>query len=122
MIVNETLPHSFALELSKLASQQVKTANLYADARKRAGKAEADLKILLTSRLKELRGNKKNLGVEMAILILMEDDELAKKLYGEWVEQEALYKGYERILDATNSKLITEQALLKWQGVGEKYA
>lgn len=108
-------------KLRGLADTQIDCANKYAEARKMAGNAEADLKILLTSKLKELRINKKNLGVEMAILMLCEENELAKDLYKEQIKHEAIYKGLERILDAQSAKLIFEQSLMKRMHTGDRY-
>lgn len=110
-----------ANELSQIANHQMENAKSYADARVKAGKAEYSLKILLTSKLKELRGNKKNLGIEMALLMLMEDNETARNLYAEWMEWESKYKGLEKLLEAYASKLITEQAIMKRFTEGEKW-
>lgn len=110
-----------AQELSGIADKQIDIARQYEQARRKSGKAEGDFKILLTARLKEFRAEKKNLGVDMAQLMLMEDDLLARELFKEWMEHEAIYKGLERLLDAYASKLITEQAIMKFIGTGEKW-
>lgn len=107
--------------LRRIAEIQTQNAQKYADARREAGEAEASLKIILTSHLKELRGNKKNLGVEMAILMLCEDNDEARKLLKEWTQKEAIYKGLEKLLEATAAKLIFEQSLMKFQSQGEKW-
>lgn len=108
--------------LRTLAQKQVDTANRYAIVRREAANAETDLKILLTAKLKELRGSKKNLGIEMAILMLCEDNSVAVNLYNEWNKKEAEYKGLERLLEAQSSQLIFEQSLMKFQGAGEKWS
>lgn len=108
-------------ELSQLASQQIKNAEEYSIARMKAGAAESDLKILLTARLKELRGTKKNLGIEMSILMLMEDSPNARYFYKEWMHWEGIYKGLEKLIDAYSSKLIFEQSILKYVSQGEKW-
>lgn len=110
-----------ALELSKVADEQVEIAKQYEKARKKSGLAKTQLDLILTSKLRELRSDKKNLGVEMAILMLMEEDAVARDLYKEYMDEEAKYKGLERILDAYASKLITEQAIMKYQGRGETW-
>lgn len=109
------------IDLRPIADQQVKNAEKYSEARKKAGKAEADLKIILTAHLRELRIEKKNLGVDMAILMLCEDNDIAKGLFQEWIEQEAIYKGLEKLLEATAAKLIFEQSIMKFQGQGERW-
>lgn len=108
-------------ELSALSTQQIKNAERYSEARIFAGEAESHLKILLTAKLPELRGNKKNLGIEMAILMLMEDSEVARKLYLDWVKWESVYKGLEKLIDAYSSKLIFEQSLMKFRKEGERW-
>ncbi len=108
-------------ELRALAAKQVETANRYADARKESGLAETNLKILLTAHLKEFRGNKKNIGIEMAIFMLCEDSEPARYFYKEWQNKESEYKGLEKILEATASQLIFEQSIMKRASQGEQY-
>lgn len=110
-----------AEELREIAVKQIENAQAYAIARLKAGQAESDLKILLTASLKALRGNKKNLGVEMACLMLCEDNEVARELLKIWTVEEAKYKGLERLLEAYSSKLIMEQSLMKRQAEGEKW-
>jgi hypothetical protein len=108
-------------DLRGIAQGQVERAEKYAQARERAGRAESQLKIILASKLKNIRKEKKNVGIDMAILMLCEDDEVARKLSKELIEQEAIYKGLERVLDAVASVLIFEQSLMKFVGNGEKY-
>lgn len=108
-------------KLRAIAQKQVETANSYANVRLDAATAESELKIIVTSRLKELRGTKRNLGIEMAILMVCEEDEHARDLYHIWVTKEALYKGLEKLLDAQGSQLIFEQSIMKFQGNGEKW-
>ncbi len=108
-------------ELRGIADQQITNSIKYAEARKESGEAESELKIILTSRLKELRSIKKNIGVEMAILMICEEDHNAQRLLSEWIQKEAIYKGLEKLLEATAAKLIFEQSLMKFQGHGEKW-
>ena len=110
-----------AREIALIADKQIEIAKQYEEARRKSGEAEGDLKLILTSRLKELRGTKKNIGVEMAILMLMEENATAQKLYKDWVTWESKYKGLEKLLDAYASKLITEQAIMKYIGQGERW-
>ncbi len=110
-----------AKDVKALAQKQTDTANRYFELRRASGKAEADLKIILTANLRELRLNKKNIGVEMAILILCEEHEVAIKLYHEWMTKEAEYKGLEKILDAQASQLMTEMSFNRREKEGERY-
>lgn len=108
-----------AHELSQVANKQIEIAQEYSAARNKAGVAEYQLKLILASKLSELRVGRKNLGIEMALLMLMETDQVARGLYEEWMASEAKYKGLEKILDSYSSKLITEQALMKRFSQGE---
>lgn len=103
-----------ARELSLVANAYIESAKQYQEYRKASGQAEMRLKILLASQLKELRLAKKNLGVEMAMLILMEDNMVARGLYEEWQDNESKYKAMEKLLDAYGSKLSMEQSVMKY--------
>ena len=108
-------------QLSEIASKQVEIAERYSKVRLESAKAESSLKIILTASLGELRKSKKNVGVEFAILMLCEENEVAKRLYSEWITKEAEYKGLERLLDARSSQLIFEQSVMKFTKEGERY-
>lgn len=108
-------------DLKKIADQQIKNAERYAVARRIAGEAEVGLNILLVTKLAEIREEKKGVGVEMAQLMLCEHDLVARGLLKEWKENEAIYKGLEKLLDATGAKLIFEQSILKHIKEGEKW-
>lgn len=110
-----------AKELSDLATKQIENARLYRESREKSGIAKSQLYILLTAKLKELRGNKKNLGVEMAVLMLMEESHVAKDLYKEWTEQESRYKSLEKIIEAYASKISLEQSIMKYLRHGEDF-
>ena len=56
----------------------------------------------------------------MAVLTLMENNTTAQHLYREYKEQEARYKGLEKLADAHGSKLILEQSMMKRDEQGEK--
>ena len=107
--------------LSDLAQHQVETANRYANARKLSGRAERDLKIIIASEITKLRTIKKNIGIEFATLLIVGQDETARILYAEWTEQEAVYKGLEKVLEAQASQLMWEMSLNKFQKEGERY-
>lgn len=107
-------------ELRKTNRLQVENANKYAKARYLAGKAECDLKIILAANLNELQGNRKTLGVEMALLKLVSKNDVAKEIFIEWKYNESIYLGLEKVLDSLSSTVITETSLLKYLGTGER--
>lgn len=104
-----------------IAQEQRKHAENYADARKKAGVAKVSLELLLTAGLPSIRKEKKNVGIEMAMMMLMEFDLEARKFYKEWQEQEAIYKGLEKLLEAHATRISFEQSVLKYIHTGEKY-
>lgn len=108
--------------LRKLAQSQRDIADRYAKARELSGKAETDLKIIVASKINEMRKEKKNIGIEMAVLSIIDSDSVAKGLYEEWHKNEAIYKGLERVLDANGSSLIFEQSLMKFVKDGERFS
>jgi hypothetical protein len=107
--------------LREIADEQVQCAKRYAFARELAGKAETSLNLLLAAKLPNIRAEKPNCGIDMAQLILCEDSMEAKSFYAEWKENEAVYKGLEKLLDARAAKLIMEQSIFKYIGHGEKF-
>jgi len=115
------MDHIRAQELNQLAKSQVEFATEYLEARKKAGKAKSDLDILLAGNLKELREKKKNLGYEMAKLMLCEDNEAARELYKEEIKETANYKGLEKLIESLQSRISLEQSVLKYIGTGERF-
>lgn len=108
-------------ELRRIADIQITNAQKYSEARKKAGAAKTALDMMLTANLRDIRAEKPNVGIDMAYLMLIEINEAAKSFYQDWVENEAIYKGLERLLDAYSSKLIMEQSLLKHVREGERF-
>lgn len=110
-----------AQELSVLADQQIKNAQDYFESRRKAGDALAALDLLVTAELPALRSQKKNIGIDMARLMLMEENLAAREFFKEWQEMEARYKGLEKLLEAYASKISLEQSIMKYQKEGETY-
>ena len=96
-----------------IADNLVKYANEYGKARTKAARAKIDFEILLTARMPELMGMKKNAGFDTLCLLLISIDESAKTLYDEWKYSEARYKSLERLLDANTTKISYMQSVLK---------
>jgi hypothetical protein len=76
---------------------------------------------MLTAELPGIRAEKRNCGVEMAYIMLMERNEAAKEFYGEWQKEESNYKGLERMLEAYESRIMLEMSIAKRQAAGEKW-
>ena len=110
-----------AQELSKLANSQIHFAGQYQKAREEAGKAKSELDILLAGNLLSIRERKSNVGYEMALLMLMEDNEVARNLYKTMIEERAKYKGLEKMIESLQSKISLAQSQMKYIDKGEKF-
>lgn len=110
-----------ALKLKELADQQIDFAKQYMTAREQAGKAKSDLDILLASRFLSIRTAKKNVGYEAALIMLMETDIVAQKLYQTMTENTAKYKGLEKLIEALQSKISLAQSVMRYTVRGESY-
>ena len=110
-----------AQEYGETARKQREISDKYAEQRKIASKAKTEMEILLVSALPTIRMSKPNVGIEMALLMLMEYQPETKLIYRQWKEAEGLYKGYEKILDANSGAIMYGMALMKYEGHGEKF-
>jgi len=104
-----------ANKLKEVADEQIKRARDYEKARTVAGKAKSDLDILLAAKFSTIRAAKSNVGIEAALVMLMENNTVAQHLYREMIENEAKYKSLERIIDALDSKVKLGQSLMRYE-------
>lgn len=115
------MDHIKAQELSKLADVQIQNATAYFEARRRAGDALSALDLMVAASLTDFRSKKKNLGIELARLMLIENNPSAQSFFKEWQEPEARYKGLEKLLEAYATKISLEQSIMKFIKEGERY-
>lgn len=104
-----------AKELSKFAHLLRDNAIKYAKYRVAAGTAKADLDILLAAELTDFRKQKKNLGYEMATLMLAENNQVAKDLIKTVTVNTARYKSLERVIDSLQATISMEQSIMKYE-------
>src|SRR3990167_6144803 len=110
-----------ALDVIELTDSLILDAEAYKNARLAAGEAKKELEILLASKyLSDFRKEKKNLGYEMALLLLLEHEPSARETYEQFIREESKYKGLEKIIEAKQTKISFLQSLLKYQIRGEK--
>lgn len=110
-----------AIEAVKLSDDLIEKAKMYYEARKASFEAKRDLDILLASKyLTSFRNIKRNLGYDMALLMLVSEESEAKSLYETYLTKQAEYKGLEKILDAIQSKVSFMQSLMRYESDGEK--
>ena len=110
-----------ARELSKLASKQIELASLYAKKRREAGDLKSDIEIMVTANLSNIRGAKKNVGYDMAVLMLLEIRPEFKETYKNYRAAEADYKGLEKLIEAHQTKISLEQSIMKYILQGERH-
>ena len=110
----------YAQELLGVGEQRIKVANQYYLIRKKHGQANVDLNLLLTPHLKKFRESKKNLGIDMAIKMLMAIEPVAVTLFKESETSLHEYKGLDRLLDAYEGKMMALQSIMKYNINQEK--
>lgn len=81
---------------------------------------------LLANRIMTYKDQKKNLGVDMAVMFALQDNEWSnqdefQEINEKLNEYNYTKKGLERVLDAHESEKISIQSLLKYDMQGEKY-
>ena len=112
-----------AIELGALTDEQINLSREYQESRLKSAEAKLKLDILLASNyLNDFRSAKKNLGYEMAILMMLEADESPETLqyYREYSIETGRYKGIERLLDAIATKISYAQSMMKYAVDGER--
>lgn len=93
----------------------------YEQARKKYGVAKYKLHVILTVNLHMIREKKSNVGMEMAILMMLEPgflDEVFReeilKYYKDFIECEEIYKGLEHRIEATKTAIMYAQSVMKY--------
>ncbi len=112
----------------KLLEAQQELGRQYLEARTSASEARISLYFILTQHLPTLRRNKRNIGIEMAELMLLEEGYLDEPQRAECIDYWATYqrgtdkyKSIEKLMEANNTKIMFIMSLAKWQNTGEKY-
>ena len=106
-------------ELQKLTNDHIAFAEEYRQARAKAGKAKREFYIFLAARLPEIRKERKSIGLEMATLAAILDENV-KMCWEEWQMWEDKYKGLEKLIDALKVKISLTQSIMKYFLEGEK--
>lgn len=101
-------------EVYKFASETVEFANQYAESRKRHAAARAFLNAELAKKYRDGKINQKA-AYAKALIFLTEDDEECREQYQVLIAEEGIYKGWEKVLEARQSKISLAQSLIKNQ-------
>jgi len=117
----ETLK-DYEQKLASAVKEQKTVAKNYSEARSCAAVAKYSVDKALALKITAYRAEKKNLGIEMAILMkLEENDKEFDEQYRILLVNSALYKGYEKQLENLSSEIISVQSLMKWHKQGERF-
>jgi hypothetical protein len=105
----------YTQELNRISLEEERIANLYRDARISSAEAGYKISIKLAKNIDRIREGKKSIGYDMALIELLKGDDLViKEQYRIKEEEEANYKGLEKILDALAGRRIAIQGIMKY--------
>ncbi len=99
----------------------ISRAESYLKFRRISTENQLKLEMVLSAKLPKIRGIKANAGYDMSILMLLEDGFLdaeqtleCRGYYNEWKKAESAYRGMEKILEATRTKISFAQSYMKY--------
>lgn len=105
----------------KLLEHYVKLSEEYEQSRKSFAKAKYRLHVILTVNLQRIREQKSNVGIDMALLMLMEPGFLEEQhrlevldYYRDYIQGEEFYKGLENRIEATKTQIMYAQSVMKY--------
>jgi hypothetical protein len=110
----------YAQQLEKHAQELTRLSKLYAIERKKFGELEADLLLILASKVNIYKEVKKNLGIDMAFEMLMADEEVnqshstIKEDFRSMKKAFHNYKALERLINAQESNIMAIQSIMKY--------
>jgi hypothetical protein len=97
----------------QLADKKMELAELCSEALQLAAQNETELNILLSKHINDYIAVKKNIGQELAVLMLMADLDEAKVLYSYKEKNHAIAKGLQLKINAIDSKIFTLKDLIE---------
>lgn len=104
-----------AIDIAKLADENISYAQQYYEARKKSSIAKKNLDLILATKLPELRKKRSNIGYEMALIHLLEDGDMEIQHYYEtFITETDHYKALERLIEAVKTKISFAQSVMKW--------
>jgi len=102
--------------LEALADSNISAANEYLKARMKYAEAKLFLDLKLATELPVLRKKRSNIGYDMAIIMLVENNPLSVEIrayYEDYVKYENRYKGLDKIINAQSSRVSVGQSIIK---------
>jgi len=83
--------------------------------------AETALDALLATNAARLTGDRKSISKENLILLLMATNDKAREYYDEYKQNEASYKGLEKVLEAGAQLIMAIKSAMKYYGDGGRW-
>jgi hypothetical protein len=107
-------------EVYRISNEIIDLAKSYKASRDAYAEAKLFLDYNIAKNMSEFRQKRANIGYEMALLMLLEQDSPEiKENYQTYIIQENQFKGLERLIEAYNSKISLTQSLIKHKAVNE---
>lgn len=104
----------FETELHELTTRRVDLANKYAVERKTYGESKAEIDIILAGYILDMQEKKKNIGYEMALITLIARKPEVGQVYKKMISHYNNYKAIEKMIDATESRIMSLQSVMKF--------
>ncbi len=115
------LTHDEILKHEQHLQKYVELSERYANSRGAFGRAKYKLHVILTANLSKIREQKSNVGMDMALLMLLEPNFLEDvyrqevlQYYKDYIECEEAYKGLEHLIEATKTQIMYAQSVMKY--------
>lgn len=107
--------------LNKLTEKHQRAAAEYLKLSKEYGEKKAVIRTMIAANIKHLMTVKKNVGIEMAEIILISEYPQFAGDYARMLELESLLRGYDEVLNQLKSEQIKEQSVMKHYGEHDGY-
>lgn len=101
-------------DLLTYSAKLTELSDRYAKSRYRYGELEADIDLVLSTKIKEYSEKKKNIGIEMAMIKLIAELPELKDTYKEMKIRFNEYKGLGILIEAQKSALMAIQSIMKF--------
>lgn len=100
--------------LLELCDRRIDLANKYATERKEFGEYKSAIDLKLAKKIMSMQEKKKNLGYEIAVLMLCAEDEEAQVINEKLVRAYNNYKAIEKMIEAVESRIISMQSIMRF--------
>lgn len=110
----------YSEDLLKYSGKLQELSGRYATERMKFGQLESDLLMILATKIKSYTELKKNIGIEMAMLIMVGgSDKDVQKMFADMKKSEHNYKALGVLVEAQQSAIMSIQSIMKYNKTGE---